>query len=99
MNRCKVAKYYGIWYAIEHRWNHCKSFPTWAEAMAYAHRGNQTQTITIKDPSGQFGDLTAINKREYVHLKSSGNTFTLAPHEWKPLAHFLLEGNNRMEQA
>lgn len=98
MNRCKVAKYYGIWYAIENGWNHCKSFPTWAEAMAYAHRGNQTQTITIKDPSGAFCDLNAANTREYIHLKSGGDTFTLAPHEWKPLAHFLLDAAKQQKE-
>lgn len=92
MSRWKVTKAYGIWYAIEHGWMHYQGFPTWAEAMAYADRKSRlAPDITIEDPSGQFCDLTATNKREYIHLKSGGDTFTLAPHEWKPLAEFLLE--------
>lgn len=91
MKRRKVAKHYGIWYAIEYGWMHYQGFPTWAKAMAYADRKSRlAPDITIEDPSGQFCDLTATNKREYVNLKSGGDTFTLAPHEWKPLANFLL---------
>lgn len=100
MNRWKVNKAYGIWYAIEHGWKRYQGFPTWAEAMAYADRKSRlAPDITIEDPSGQFCDLTATNKREYVHLKSGGDTFNLAPHEWKPLALFLLDVDGREVQA
>lgn len=91
MKRWKVAKHYGIWYAIEYGWMHYQGFPTWAKAMAYADRKSRlAPDITIEDPSGQFCDLTATNKREYIHLESGGVTFNLAPHEWRPLAYFLL---------
>ena len=100
MNRWKVNKAYGIWYAIEHGWKRYQGFPTWAEAMAYADRYSRlAPDITIEDPSGQFCDLTATNKREYIHLKSGGDTFNLAPHEWKPLALFLLDVDGREVQA
>lgn len=99
MNRWKVNKAYGIWYAIEHGWKRYQGFPTWAEAMAYADRYSRLAPgITIEDPSGAFCDLTATNKRECVHLKSGGDTFNLAPHEWTPLAHFLLNAANNTEE-
>ncbi|OFN17767.1 hypothetical protein HMPREF2604_07450 [Corynebacterium sp. HMSC055A01] len=100
MNRWKVNKAYGIWYAIEHGWKRYQGFPTWAEAMAYADRYSRlAPDITIEDPSGAFCDLTATNKREYIHLKSGGDTFNLAPHEWRPLAGFLLDVANLVEEA
>lgn len=100
MNRWKVNKAYGIWYAIEHGWKRYQGFPTWAEAMAYADRYSRlAPDITIEDPSGAFCDLTATNKREYIHLKSGGDTFNLAPHEWRPLAGFLLDVANIVEEA
>ena len=100
MSRWKVAKHYGIWYAIENGWKRVESFPTWCEAMAYVDRKSRlAPDITIKDPSGAFCDLTATNKREYIHLKSGGDTFNLAPHEWKPLAEFLLDVDGREGQA
>lgn len=100
MKRWKVAKHYGIWYAIEHGWKRYQGFPTWAEAMAYADRYSRlAPDITIEDPSGAFCDLTATNKREYIHLKSGGDTFNLAPHEWRPLAGFLLDVANLVEEA
>lgn len=100
MSRWKVTKAYGVWYAIEHGWKSYQDFPTWAGAMSYADRKSRlAPDITIEDPSGQFCDLTATNKREYVHLKSGGDTFNLAPHEWKPLAEFLLEeAKNQKEE-
>lgn len=100
MSRWKVNKAYGIWYAIEHGWKRYQGFPTWAEAMAYADRYSRlAPDITIEDPSGAFCDLTATNKREYIHLKSGGDTFNLAPHEWRPLAGFLLDVANLVEEA
>ncbi|MBU5654314.1 hypothetical protein KPA07_05220 [Corynebacterium aurimucosum] len=100
MSRWKVNKAYGIWYAIEHGWKRYQGFPTWAEAMAYADRYSRlAPDITIEDPSGAFCDLTATNKREYIHLKSGGDTFNLMPHEWKPLALFLLDVDGREVQA
>lgn len=100
MNRWKVNKAYGIWYAIEHGWKRYQGFPTWAEAMAYADRYSRlAPDITIEDPSGAFCDLTATNKREYIHLKSGGDTFNLMPHEWRPLAGFLLDVASLVEEA
>lgn len=100
MSRWKVAKHYGIWYAIENGWKRVESFPTWREAMAYVDRKSRlAPDITIEDPSGAFCDLTATNKREYIHLKAGGDTFNLAPHEWKPLAEFLLHVDGKEGQA
>jgi hypothetical protein len=100
MSRCRVFKAYCAWHVYECGPKRYETFTTWAKAMEYANRKSRlAPDITIEDPSGQFGDLTATNKREYVHLKSSGNTFTLAPHEWKPLAHFLLDVAKHQEEA
>lgn len=100
MSRCRVFKAYRAWHVYEPGPKRYESFPTWAEAMAYADRKSRlAPDITIEDPSGQFCDLTATNKREYVHLKSGGDTFNLAPHEWKPLALFLLDVDGREVQA
>lgn len=101
MSRWKIAKHYGIWYAIEHGWKRYNGFPTWAEAMAYADRkSRQPLGITIEDPSGKFCDLTAtITDRRCIKLKAGGDTFNLAPHEWKPLAKFLLDAAKNQEQA
>ena len=94
MNRWKVNKAYGIWYAIEHGWGNYQSFSTWREAMDYADRQAQPtpNAITIKDHSGALCDLTAtIIAQRYIHLKAGDDVFSLAPHEWKPLALFLLD--------
>lgn len=100
MSCYRIFKAYYEWHMYEYGQECYKSFPTWAEAMEYADRKSRlAPDITIKDPSGAFGDLTATNKREYIHLNTSGTTFTLAPHEWKPLAVFLLDVANRQEQA
>lgn len=70
-------------------------FPQWDMAMEYVNRA-----ITIPDPSGAFCDLTAtVNERNHIHLKAGGDTFTLAPHEWKPLARFLLTESRKQEEA
>lgn len=78
-----------------------RRFPQWYMAMAYANRMAQKSpnAITIKDHSGEFCDLTAINKRSYINLKAGGSTFNLAPHEWKPLARFLLTEAYRPEET
>ncbi|OFT67728.1 hypothetical protein [Corynebacterium sp. HMSC05D03] len=100
MKRWKVTKGGGKWYAVEHGLVRVKPCPTWAEAMEYADRKSRLAPgITIEDPSGQFCDLTATNKREYIHLKSCGDTFNLAPHEWKPLALFLLDVDHLVGKA
>lgn len=93
MSRWKVTKAFGVWYAIEHGWKHYKSFPAWAKAMSYADRkSRQPLGITIKDPSGTVSDLTArVNPHNHIYLKTGVDTFTLAPHEWEPLAEFLLD--------
>lgn len=81
-------------------------FPEWRMAMAYAAREAQqsSNTITIKDPSGELCDLTVkandrYNDQHFIHLKADDDTFILAPHEWEPLARFLLAEANRTEEA
>lgn len=100
MKRWKVAKHYGLWYAIEHGWTHYESFPTWAKAMEYADQQAQPtpNEITIKDPSGALCDLTAtVTDQGYIRLKAGDDAFILAPHEWEPLAKFLLEAAKHQE--
>lgn len=102
MSRWKVIKAYGVWHAHEYGRDLYKYFPTWAKAMEHAHREAQQSppTITVKDPSGAFCDLTAtVNERNHIHLKAGDDTFTLARHEWKPLARFLLTEAYRPEEA
>lgn len=81
-------------------------FPEWQMAMEYAtHQDQQSpNTIIIKDPSGEFCDLTAkandrYNDQHFIHLKAGDDTFTLARHEWRPLAGFLLTEANLTEEA
>ena len=97
MSRYRVFKAYCAWHVYEPGPKRYETFTTWSKAMEYVDR-QATGAITVKDPSGAFCDLNATNKREYIHLKSGGDTFTLAPHEWKPLAHFLLDADHRKEQ-
>lgn len=99
MRRWRVTKAYGLWYAAEYGWRRYKAFITWDEAMEYADRETQptSNTITIQDLSGAVCDLTATTRREYIHLKAGDDTFNLMPHEWKPLARFLLDVDNRKE--
>lgn len=98
MSRSKVFKAYGAWHAYSYAGKRYESFPTWLEAISHADREAHPQTITIKDPSGQLCDLTAtINPRGQIRLSAGDDIFTLAPHEWKPLAHFLLDVDNRKE--
>ena len=100
MSRCRVFKAYCAWHVYECGPKRYETFTTWAKAMEYANRKSRlAPDITIKDPSGAFCDLTATNKREYIHLKSGGDTFNLAPHEWKPLAEFLLHVDGKEGQA
>lgn len=99
MRRWIVAKVGGKWYAAEDRVGRAKSFPTWAKAMEHVNRKSRlAPDITIKDLSGAVCDLTVTNRREYIHLKTDGVTFNLMPHEWKPLAHFLLDVANHKER-
>jgi len=102
MSRWKVIKAYGVWHAHEYGRDIYNYFPTWAKAMAYAAREAQKSpnTIIIEDPTGAFCDLTAmVNDRDLIGLKSGGDRFTLARHEWKPLARFLLTEAYRPEEA
>lgn len=97
MKRWKVTQAYGTWYAVEHGWKHYKAFSTWAEAMEYADRKSQPSpnTVTIEDPTGALCDLTArVTDQHYIRLKAGDDAFILAPHEWKPLALFLLDADN-----
>lgn len=100
MSRWRVTKAYGLWYAAEYGWKRYKAFITWAEAMEYADRETQPtpNTVTIQDPSGAVCDLTATTRCEYIHLKACDDTFNLMPHEWKPLADFLLEAAKFTEE-
>ena len=101
MSRCRVFKAYCAWHVYECGPKRYETFTTWAKAMEYANRKSRlAPDITIKDPSGAFCPLTATaNERNHIHLKAGGNTFTLAPHEWKPLAHFLLDVAKHQEEA
>ena len=103
MSRCRVFKAYCAWHVYEWGPKRYETFTTWAKAMEYANRKSRlAPDITIEDPSGKFGDLTATNKREYVHLKSSGNTFilantpapTMAEVEWDDDKHYLAEAQH-----
>lgn len=99
MRRYRIFKAYYEWHVYEYGRERYESFPTWAEAMEYAGRKSRlAPDITIKDLSGAVCDLTVINRREYIHLKTDGVTFNLMPHEWKPLAHFLLDVANHTER-
>lgn len=99
MSRYRIFKAYYEWHVYEYGQERYESFPTWAKAMEYADRYSRlAPDIIIEDPTGQFCDLTATNKREYVHLKAGGDTFNIAPHEWTPLAHFLLNAANNTEE-
>lgn len=102
MSRCRVFKAYCAWHVYECGPKRYETFTTWAKAMEYANRkARLTPTsITVKDPSGEFCDLTAmVNDRDLIDLKSGGDRFTLARHEWKPLARFLLTEAYRPEEA
>lgn len=77
-----------------------RRFPAWEMALNYASRMTRPTTLTVKDPTGAFCDLTAmVNDRDLIGLKSGGDRFTLARHEWKPLARFLLAAAYRPEEA
>ena len=101
MSRYRIFKAYYEWHVYEYGHERYGSFPTWAESMEYAHRQAQPtpNAITIEDPSGKVCDLTAtITNRRRVKLEAGGDTFTLIPHEWKPLAEFLLEEAKNCEE-
>lgn len=100
MSRWKAFKAYCAWHVYEYGTKRYTTFTTWDKAMDYADRETQPtpNTITIQDPTGVVCDLTAtINPHNHIHLKTGEDTFTLVPHEWKPLARFLLDVDNRKE--
>ena len=101
MSRCRVFKAYCAWHVYECGPKRYETFTTWAKAMEYANRKSRlAPDITIKDPSGAFCDLTAkVNDRNQIRLKAGDDSFILAPHEWEPLAHFLLNAANQAEEA
>lgn len=102
MSRCRVFKAYCAWHVYECGPKRYETFTTWAKAMEYANRkARLTPTsITVKDPSGAFCDLTVtLNSRNRIHLSSGDDSFTLEPHEWKPLADFLLKEAKKQEEA
>ena len=99
MSRYRVFKAYCAWHVYEPGPKRYETFTTWSKAMEYVDR-QATGAITVKDPSGAFCDLTAmVNDRDLIDLKSGGDRFTLARHELKPLAHFLLEAASNQEEA
>ena len=100
MSRCRVFKAYCAWHVYEYERKRYETFTTWAKAMEYADRKSRlAPDITIKDHSGAVCDLTVINKRSYINLKAGGDTFNLMPHEWEPLAKFLLAADKNQEEA
>lgn len=101
MSRCRVFKAYCAWHVYEYERKRYETFITWAEAMEYADRKSRlAPDITIEDPSGAFCGLTAtVNNRNHIHLKAGDDSFSLARHEWKPLARFLLTEAYRPEEA
>ena len=100
MSRCQVFKAYCAWHVYECGPKRYETFTTWAKAMEYANRKSRlAPDITIKDPSGAFCALTAtVNERNHIHLKAGDDSFTLARHEWKPLAGFLLTEARKQEE-
>lgn len=75
-------------------------FPQWHMALDYANRMARSNTIMIYDHSKAFCYLTAtVNNRNHIHLKAGDDTFTLARHEWEPLAKFLLAAARSQEEA
>lgn len=75
-------------------------FTTSTERLAKTLSELGYRRTTIPDPSGAFCDLTAmVNDQDLIDLKSGGDRFTLAPHEWKPLARFLLTEARKQEEA
>ena len=101
MSRCRVFKAYCAWHVYECGPKRYETFTTWAKAMEYADRKSRlAPDITIEDPSGAFCGLTAtVNDRDLIDLKSGGDRFTLARHEWEPLARFLLAASKSQEEA
>lgn len=101
MRRCRVFKAYCAWHVYECGPKRYETFTTWAKAMEYADRKSRlAPDITIEDPSGAFCGLTAtVNDRNRIHLKAGDDSFSLARHEWKPLARFLLAAAYRPEEA
>lgn len=98
MSRWEVRKIGVMWSVEDVGGNNYDLFHRWDEAMHYANR--MARITTIEDRSGQFCYLTAtLNHRDLIDLKSGDDTFTLARHEWKPLAHFLLDIAKHHEQA
>lgn len=93
MSRCRVFKAYCAWHVYECGPKRYETFTTWAKAMEYANRkARLTPTsITVKDNDGAFCDLTAtVSYRNSIYLKAGDDSFSLARHEWEPLARFLL---------
>ena len=46
-----------------------------------------------------LADLTAgVNPHNHIHLKTGDDRFTLIPHEWKPLAEFLLDAAKNQKE-
>lgn len=74
--------------------------PTDPDALAKTLSELGYRRTTIKDPSGAVCDLTAtVSYRNSIYLKAGDDSFSLARHEWKPLARFLLAAAYRPEEA
>ena len=73
---------------------------TGTERLAKALKELGYKQTTIKDPSGAVCDLTAtVSYRNSIYLKAGDDSFSLARHEWKPLAQFLLTAAKNKEEA
>lgn len=74
--------------------------PSDPDALAKALSELGYRRTTIKDPSGAVCDLTAtVSYRNSIYLKAGDDSFSLARHEWKPLARFLLTEARKQEEA
>lgn len=62
--------------------------PQWDMALRYANRMAQPTTLTV-----------TVNERNHIRLNAGDDTFTLARHEWEPLARFLLAASKSQEEA
>lgn len=78
-----------------------RRFPQWHMALDYANNMARTTPpkTTIKDPNGAVCDLTAtVSYRNSIYLKAGDDSFSLARHEWEPLARFLLAAARYQEE-
>ena len=57
------------------------------------------QVIALCAQKGYGPYLTAgVNPHNHIYLKTGDDRFTLIPHEWKPLAEFLLDAAKNQKE-